>query len=233
MKVLIGTPTYNGQLTVQYTRSLMALWSEIGSRATWETTKATLVGWARNIFASRVLEGDFSHLLFVDADVEFPPDIVRRMLDFDAPVSAAVYPHRVLDPAAFHANARRHDDPTTAMAAALTYPVELETPHAQRGEFYRALTAPAGLMLIKRQAFERLRDACPELYRPTGDSYYAHQGLRHVLQCFEALDDPQGIAMSEDVSFCHRWRATGGEIWATFDTRIGHIGPYTFRPAAA
>jgi hypothetical protein len=230
-RILIGTPTYNGQLTVQYTRSLMGLWALIGETADWRTTKATLVGWARNVFASAVLEEGYSHLLFIDADVEFPADIVQRMIAFDAPVVAAVYPHRALDVPAFHAQAQRHGDPGTAMAAALTYPVNLETPHIQRGEFYRADTAPAGLMLIRREVFEALRDAYPELYRPTGDSYYAAQGLSHVLQCFEALSDAHGIAMSEDVSFCRRWRAIGGEIWALFDERIGHVGPFTFRPA--
>ena len=29
-----------------------------------------------------------------------------------------------------------------------------------------------------------------------------------------------------------RWGALGGELWATFDARIGHIGPFTFRPAS-
>jgi hypothetical protein len=232
MKILVGTPTYNGQLTVQYTRSLMELWSEIGAQAEWRTTKAVLVAWARNVFASAVLEGDYTHLLFVDADLDFPATVVRRLIDFDQPVTAAVYPHRALDLHAFYAQARTRPDPGSAIAAALSYPFDLETPHVSRGEFYQARTAPAGLMLIKREALEKLRDAYPELYRPAAGSYYAFESLTHVLQCFESLPDESGISMSEDVSFCRRWRAVGGEIWVMFDHTVGHTGPYTFRPTA-
>lgn len=232
LKILVGTPTYNGQLTTQYTRSLLELWTEIGSQADWRITKATLIAWARNVFASTVLEEDYTHLLFVDSDLDFPARVVRSMLDFDQPVTAAVYPHRALDVQAFYAQARQQPDAGSAMAASLSYPFELETPHVARGEFHRAAMAPAGLMLIQRQVLERLRDAYPDLYRPAGDSYYGLQGLRHVLQCFEALNDDNGIAMSEDVSFCRRWRAIGGELWVTFDPAIGHVGPFTFRATA-
>lgn len=103
MRILVGAPTYNGQLTTQYARSLLELWGEIGAQAEWRTTKATLIAWAWNVFASQ------------------------------------------------------------------------------------------------------------------------------VLQCFEALTDENGIAMSEDVSFCRRWRAIGGELWATFDQAVGYTGPFTFR----
>lgn len=204
MRILVGAPTYNGQLTTQYARSLLELWGEIGAQAEWRTTKATLIAWARNVFASQVLEGDYSHLLFVDADIDFPARVVKRMLAFDQPVVSAVYPHRTLDVQAFYAQARRQPDPGAAMV-------------------------PAGLMPIQRGALERMRVAYPELHRPAAGSNDAFQGLTQVLQCFEALTDENGIAMSEDVSFCRRWRAIGGELWATFDQAVGYTGPFTFR----
>ena len=86
MKILVGTPTYNGQLSTNYTGSLLQLWGRIGSVADWRTTSATLVGWARNVFASWVLEGDYTHLLFIDADIDFPPDLVERMIALDRDV---------------------------------------------------------------------------------------------------------------------------------------------------
>ena len=80
MKILVGTPTYNGQLTTQYTRSLLELWTEIGAKADWRPTKATLIAWARNVFASHVLEEDYTHLLFVDADTRWAPGALRALL---------------------------------------------------------------------------------------------------------------------------------------------------------
>jgi hypothetical protein len=50
-----------------------------------------------------------------------------------------------------------------------------------------------------------------------------------VLQCFDPGYDETGVAMGEDVSFCRRWQATGGDIWVVFDETVGHVGPFVFR----
>jgi hypothetical protein len=231
MRILVGTPTYNGTVTGLYCRSMLSLFGELGPSLTWETTKAVLIVIARNYLASVVLERDFTHLLFVDADVDFAPSVVHRMLAFDQPVVAAAYPHRALNLAALHAASRRYDNPNVAMTAALTFPVELEQPRVTRDDFHRAIVAPTGLMLIKRAVFEAMRDAYPALYCDARETSYAEQGLARVLQCFEPLANDQGVMVGEDLSFCRRWRGLGGEIWLTFDESIGHTGPYTFRAA--
>ncbi len=233
MRLLVGTPTYNGQVMGQYTRSILELSAALGPAMDWETTKAVVISTARNLLASRVLERDYTHLLFVDSDVSFPAEVVQRMIALDRPMAAGVYPQRALNVAAFHAASRRYEDPNTAFAASLGYPVQLVEPRHSIGDFHQADWAPAGLMLIKREVFEKLRDAHPDLYRPTAGTFYAQHDLQRVLQCFEPLPDSGGVAMSEDVSFCRRWRDLGGEIWVMFDHMIGHTGPYTFRPTPA
>jgi hypothetical protein len=229
MRILVGTPTYNGQLTTQYTASLLALWSEFNGQIDWKTTSSTLLAWARNTLASLVLDSDHTHLLFVDSDIDFPSGLIRRMVNFDAPIASAVCPHRILDVPRFHALSRSIPDANVAWARALHFVLELEEPHVERDGFYRAKRTGTGLMLIKREVFEKLRDTYPDLYRPAAGTYYEHQGLRQVLQCFEPLYDDAGIAMSEDVSFCRRWQQTGGEIWAVYDDAVGHVGPFAFR----
>lgn len=231
MKILVGTPTYNGQVTGQYTRSLLSLFQAYGPQLSWETTKAVMITWARNYLASATLAGDYTHLLFIDADVEFDVSLIERMLEFDQPLVAAAYPMRSLNIPAFHAAAQRYANPNVAFAAALNFPIELEEPRVERNEFYRATFAPTGLMLIKREVLEKLKAAHPELNCDAAGSYYGQEGLKEVFQCFEALPNPNGVMMGEDFSFCQRWRALGGEIWVTFDESLGHTGPYTFRAA--
>lgn len=231
MKILVATPTYNGNVTGNYTRSMLELFSVLGSQASWETTKAVLIVVARNYFASKVLEGDFTHLLFVDADVDFSASVVQRMLQFDRPLVAAAYPQRTLNLRAFHAASRRFDNPNVAMTASLSFPIELEEPRVTQDDFHRAISAPTGLMLIKREVLEKMRDAFPDLHCDAADSFYGAEGLKKVLQCFEPLANAHGVKIGEDLSFCRRWRDLGGEIWITFDESIGHTGPYTFRAA--
>lgn len=229
MRILVGTPTYNGQLTTNYTGALLDLWTAFPGQLDWKSTSGTLLAWARNVLASLVLERGHSHLLFIDSDIDYPADLIRRMVDFDAPVVSAVCPHRTLDVNRFFALSRSEPNPQSAWARSLSFVLELETPHVERQGFYRARRTGTGLMLIKREVFESLRDAHPELYRPAAGSYYEHQGLTHALQCFDPLYDENGLAMSEDVSFIRRWQGQGGEVWAVFDERVGHVGPFMFR----
>lgn len=229
MRLLVGTPTYNGQLTTPYATSLMALSRAFGDRMEWAPTNGTLVAFARNALASRALEGGFTHLLFVDSDISFHLDLVERLIAFDQMVVGAIYPQRSIDPHRFFQQARGQQDPGSAWATALSFPMELETPHVSKGEFFRAVSVPAGLMLIKSEALQRLASGYPDLYRPAADSYYASQGVKRVLQCFDPVYDANGVAIGEDLSFCRRWRALGEELWAVFDDTVGHFGPFLFR----
>ncbi len=229
MRVLVGTPTYNGQLTLPFATSLLALQKALGDRMEWATTSGTLIAFARNVLASRVLEGDYSHLLFVDSDVSFEPELVQRLIDFGEPVVGAIYPQRTIDQQRFFQQARTREDPNAAWATSLSFPLALEQPPVARGDFYRAKSVPTGLMLIKREALEKLKQAYPDLYRPAADSYYQSQGLKHVLQVFDPVYDPNGVAIGEDLSFCRRWRDAGGELWTIFDDTVGHFGPFLFR----
>ena len=39
--------------------------------------------------------------------------------------------------------------------------------------------------------------------------------------------------LSEDYTFCHRWRAIGGRLWLDTQSRLVHVGPREFAGDAA
>jgi hypothetical protein len=46
---------------------------------------------------------------------------------------------------------------------------------------------------------------------------------------FSEITLEDGIRLSEDYSFCKRWRSTpGNEIWAVVDEPIGHVGDMVY-----
>ena len=46
---------------------------------------------------------------------------------------------------------------------------------------------------------------------------------------FDCIIDPAtGAYLSEDYSFCLRWRQIGGEIWIDTASKLTHSGPYDF-----
>ena len=84
-----------------------------------------------------------------------------------------------------------------------------------------------GLALIKREVFDVLRQRHPELVAKARNDYAVMGVTETVLQFFEPMQMPDGMFMGEDKAFCHRWRQSGGEIWACIDERLTHTGPVT------
>jgi hypothetical protein len=52
--------------------------------------------------------------------------------------------------------------------------------------------------------------------------------VTRLIRAFDEIKIGSNPAMSEDTSFCERWRRCGGEIWAAVDFPVGHIGRFNF-----
>jgi hypothetical protein len=74
----------------------------------------------------------------------------------------------------------------------------------REGELFEALYTSPGFLLLTRSCVERLVAAHPELVYDTGTD--------RVCSIWSPSFD--GQPYSEDMSFCARWRALGGRIWA-------------------
>jgi hypothetical protein len=62
---------------------------------------------------------------------------------------------------------------------------------------------------------------------PAGETLRA-TGTNRLLRFFEKMDMPERGIISEDLSFCIRWRNCGGKVWAAIGHKISHVGPYDF-----
>ena len=52
----------------------------------------------------------------------------------------------------------------------------------------------------------------------------ARDNLYALYECI--IDPATGHYMSEDYSFCRRWRNMGGEIWVDLKSKLTHEGPF-------
>ena len=96
--LFIATPCYGGQVSEPYLRSLVRL-ILLMNRFNVEFTLSTLANESlitrgRNTLTSFFMENEkATHLFFIDADIEFNPEDVLRMLAYDKPI-AAYYPRK-------------------------------------------------------------------------------------------------------------------------------------------
>jgi hypothetical protein len=232
--LVIATPCYGGQLTGAYFFSLLKLQEACMSRGIGLTVLTdgndALITRARQDLVSQFLEmPDTTHLLFVDADIEFEPEQVFRLLQFDADMTAAAYPLKRYDWPLVKALAINGSD--RLETANLHYVFGLASPGTKRNGFGKALHVGTGFLMIRRKALTAMMERYPEL-RYSGVSRaedpMAGSTLRSALfNCM--LDEKGGQYLSEDYSFCKRWTDMGGEIWVDMKSRLGHVGHVTFQ----
>jgi hypothetical protein len=239
--ILLATPCYGGQLTHLFVHSILGLLDYGGkhglSFALLTAAYDSLVPRARNSLVSTFLGTSATHLMFIDADIGFRPEAVHRLVTFDEDFVCGMYPVKNLDWAKA-ASAQPATTEAELRESALHFVGEPCTGEAReaRDGFVTGTYAGAGFMLLKRAVIERLVAAHPETrYRmahtfPRPKSEVDHYNL------FDCVVEPEtGVYLSEDYTFCRRWRELGGKVWLDTESRLTHVGPYEFsgQPPAA
>lgn len=197
-------------------------------------THDPLVARARNTLVAKFMDRPAAtHLLFVDANIGFTPDAVRRLIAFDHDVVAGSYP----DSLTWDNNALARANGGEALAtAALHYSAEPSRPARRENGFYTTDFAQAGFMLIRRGVFEKLFAAHPELHyrqiqgqKTTSAGTSAAADSPHQYALFDPMvDQNSGHYLGSDEAFCQRWHAQGGDIWIDGESALMHIAQHEF-----
>jgi hypothetical protein len=175
---------------------------------------------------------DASHLLFMDSDMGFEPQLVVEMLALKKPMVGAISPRRQVDLKRLYTIASEGGaDAERAISRAHDYivqPVRGRAAGRAKG-FIEVDGCGAGVMLIARECIDQMLKKLPKLSDTTapGNSPLA-RGLNRLIRAFDPIT-LDGGRLSEDFSFCHRWRVEcGGEIWASTDRKITHVGVHHY-----
>jgi hypothetical protein len=180
------------------------------------------------------LDTEATHLLFIDADIEFKPQDVVRLLLHDKPVVCGSYPLKNVD------LSNLVDRPPMTLEeikrSVSKYVINLETEDrnnisktnapvkvATEDGLVAIQDAGTGFMLIKREVIEKIIEAHPEIK-------YTHeedQSTWHAV--FDCIIDPEeNRYLSEDYTFCRRWQKLGGKVWLDTEVILNHVGSYKF-----
>jgi len=220
-KVYVATPCYDS-MRVETCVSLLDTFSALGGsgiECRFKSVKTSLVTHGRNLLTCGFLDSGFDYMLFVDADMEFKPEAVMRMLVPKKDI--IVTPYRVKNEPETPEYAIKFKDPDDIKIEPFDL-VEIEE-------------GPAGLTLIKREVFERLMDKHPELKinfdvaarKKMNKEIGAVEDaiVRYMYNFWDTtfrLDT--GEWKGEDLSFCALARGAGFKIYANLDSETTHHG---------
>jgi hypothetical protein len=238
--ILIATPCFGGMVSQGYMLSVIRLMSRAKS-AGFEVSLSmlgydALVPRARSTLVAGFLDNPAAtHLLFVDADISFEPQQVERLLAFDKDFAGALYPLKSIDWDFIPQRCVERGE--SVRQAALSYVGTLcpEAERKQEGDFVTGIYAGGGFQMISRRAFEQMISAYPETHftrvhsMPLSGTRHEAAQSSNLFALFDCIIDPEtGAYLSEDYSFCLRWRRIGGEIWIDAASQLTHSGPYEF-----
>jgi hypothetical protein len=103
----------------------------------------------------------------------------------------------------------------------------------RRGNFMEVEGVGMGCTLIRRDVITAMLSKFPELIdgRISLQPYFKilqSAGANRLLRVFDKMNVENRGWVSEDLSFCIRWRMCGGQVWAAVGYRISHVGPYDY-----
>ena len=236
-KVFVATPMYGGMCTGFYAQSLLMLQNVFGANGVESALSfvfnESLIQRARNSLVHAFLKTDCTHLLFIDADLRFDANGVYKMLESDKDVICGIYPKKEIN------------WPMIKMAVDNGVPVEELKHHTGSwvinlagyagsatvnvNEPFEIWAGGTGMMLIKREVFEKLKDTT-EIYTNDMTDLAGTIGEKDQIYNFFSLSIEPGTnrLLSEDYHFCREWREIGGQIWAAPWLTPGHVGTYLF-----
>jgi len=245
LKLFIATPMYGGMAHGMYVKSsldLQAIMAKYGVETRFSFLfNESLITRARNYLTDEFLRSDCTHLLFIDSDIHYNPQDVVALLALDKDIIGGPYPKKSINWNNVAAAARNHPDMNAGelenLVGDYVFNVVRGTQHFSVTEPLEVLEIGTGFMLIKRNVFEKMEKAYPQLrYKPDHIGQAHFDGSRYIHAYFDTIIDSKDSAtgggtdryLSEDYMFCQLWRKIGGQIYLCPWMKTQHIGTYPF-----
>lgn len=244
--IFIATPCYGGQIGEPYFRSMMRLailCNKYDIQYTISTlANESLITRGRNTLVSFFMEHpEATHLFFIDADIEFDPNDLLRMVAYDKPITVGAYPKKAINWGSIIEASRTNleETPETIEGHSSNYVVNFDFVKDDEGNpipqiqitdnLIKLKDAGTGFMCIKKDVIQQMFDKHPEL-KYANDINVDQKFEKHMYALFDCIIDPESRRyLSEDYTFCRRWQDMGGEVYLDPRTALNHVGHYTFR----
>jgi len=252
-KLFVATPMYGGMNHGLYMKSCLDLQTTMmryGIEIKFSFLfNESLITRARNYLVDEFLRTEYTHLLFIDSDINFNAQDVIALLALDKDVIGGPYPKKSMNWSNIAHAARNHPDleakKLESLVGEYVFNVVKGTQQFQVTEPLEVMEIGTGYMMVKRDVFDKMKVEYPTIkYKPDHVGQANFDGSRYIHAYFDTvIDTKESIVgggsdryLSEDYMFCQMWRKMGGQIYLCPWMKTAHIGTYHFHgdmPAVA
>jgi hypothetical protein len=239
-KIFVATPVHS-ECSIHYTQALLKfqkLCMMNSIMVSFSLLKSSLVTQGRNLCVANFLKDptNYTHLLFIDSDIDFKFDTIMKMLKLDREVIATPYPmkHIHWDQIWDRVQKGKIKNIEQLKRAGHAFPIKLDN---QKGKEIPVVDgvievshAPTGCMLIKKQVFDKMIKAYPN---DKIEQATIVNGIALIdeynYNFFDTIHDPETKKYyGEDFGFCKKWTAIGGKCYCYVSDDITHVGEYQY-----
>jgi len=242
-KIFVATPVHS-ECSIHYTQALLKFQQQCmmnNIMVSFSLLKSSLVTQGRNLCVAGFLNdpANYTHLLFIDSDIDFSFETIIKMLKLDKELIAAPYPMKYInwDQVWDRLQLNKIKTKEELMRCGFVYPIKMDNmidPEKNQITVTNGVMevshAPTGCMLIKRQVFDKMIKAYPE------DRIEQHTIVNgeakiteNMYNFFDTIHEPDTKKYyGEDFGFCKKWTKIGGKCYCYVEDPITHIGEYQY-----
>lgn len=195
-KILIGIPCQE-MVNVNFVSSLYGLQKPPGSKVVF--TQSSILPQSRDTLANHAITGGFTHILYIDSDMTFPPDALHKLFTRDVDICTGLcFARKASHNPCIYKDINYTNPKTTGTNENITVETDIDR------EFFEIKACGMAFCLIKVDALLDIKNKSDgELFRYIG-------------------------TFGEDLSFCIRALKAGYKLYCDTTIPIGHVGEYTF-----
>jgi hypothetical protein len=217
---LIATPAYGGMLSMTYFNGIISLSStriEGWQKSIKVTANESLIQRIRQYFAKFAMEFNYDKLLFIDADIGFTGEDVKKLILQDKPVVGGTYATKKLPPRLNFNPLPEHDLKDIPNFQSFEGMKKLYEKYGVGGGLLEVMHVPTGFLCIDVNVLRELEKYVPSY---SGIGYGSDQFER--IPEFFPVRIKDGRFESEDWAFCSLCREHGIKIYLDTEVVVSH-----------
>jgi hypothetical protein len=234
ISIMIASPQYGGQCFGAYAFSciqLQKLCSENSIPVEFAFLfNESLIQRGRNELADKFMKSEHTHLVFIDADLQFNPYDVLKLIAAEKSIIGGTYPRKRINwnnvKHAIKVNPAITAGELEYFAADYIFKVAPGVAAFEMDKPVEVEHVPTGFLCITREVFEKMMEN-PEIVHTEHNTLSGQSEIRHAF--FECGINEDKEYLSEDFWFCRTARQLGFKVYLQPDINLTHIGTMPFK----